>query len=127
MAKIFKGIVRYFQESYEELRKVTWLTRNKAIRLTFIVLGFCLVSAAVMGVLDLGFNRGYQFLISYALRVVPPAAVTTTPTTSTTPTTGSISHTTTTPSPTSATPDIKVDATGPVKVETVPVSPTPSN
>lgn len=114
MSKIFGGIARYFQESFEELKKVTWLTRNKAIRLTFIVLGFCLVSAALMGVLDLGFNRGYQYLVNYALRVVPPTA--TTPITpSTTPVT-----------PPSSTPDVNVNATGPVNLEPVPVTnPTP--
>ncbi len=115
MSKIFGGIVGYFQESFAELKKVTWLTRNKAIRLTFIVLGFCLISAAVMGVLDLGFNRGYQALVNFALKVVPPAAVVTPPVTpAATDTTNS------------TTPTVNVDATGPVKIESVPVTPTPT-
>ena len=38
-ARIKKNpLLNYFQESYEELKKVTWPTRNKAIRLTGIVL-----------------------------------------------------------------------------------------
>lgn len=66
-----KSLSNYFQESYEELRKVTWPTRNRAVRLTFIVLGFCLVAALAMGMMDLGFNRGYLYLVNYAAKVSP--------------------------------------------------------
>lgn len=69
-------IIRYFQESFEELRKVTWPTRNQAIRLTFIVIGFCVIFAIFIGVLDFGFNFGYRQLVQFSERVNPPAAVT---------------------------------------------------
>ncbi|GEM_PF-222738 len=75
-------LLNYFQESFQELKKVTWPTRNQAIRLTAIVLGFCFVAAAVMGVLDLAFNQGYRLLVNYAGKVVPqttPASNTGTP------------------------------------------------
>ena len=80
-------IVGYVQESYDELKKVTWPTRNQAIRLTFIVIGFCIVLSAIVGVLDFGFNTGYRSLVIYSEKVVPPlptAPVQATPVTTTT-------------------------------------------
>ena len=72
MADLSKNpIIRYFQESYDELMKVTWPTRNQAIKLTFIVIGFCIVLSAVVGVLDYGFNYGYRELVLYADKVAP--------------------------------------------------------
>ncbi|MBN1494777.1 preprotein translocase subunit SecE [Candidatus Peregrinibacteria bacterium] len=56
-------IVQYFTDSYQELRRVTWPTKNQAVRLTAIVLGFCLFMAAVIGLLDFLFNSGYKYLI----------------------------------------------------------------
>jgi preprotein translocase SecE subunit len=67
-------LIAYFQDSYEELKKVTWPTRNQAIRLTFIVIGFCIVMSAILGALDFGFNQGYIQLVNYSEKVAPPAA-----------------------------------------------------
>ena len=61
-----KFFVSYLQESFEELKKVTWPTRNQAVRLTFIVIGFCLVTAFVIGALDFAFNTGYRSFVIYA-------------------------------------------------------------
>lgn len=77
------SFINYLQSSFQELRKVTWPTRNRAIRLTFLVLGFCLVVALILGILDYGFNTGYFQLISLG----PDRAVPTIETTSQTPTT----------------------------------------
>jgi len=55
--------VNYVQASYEELRKVSWPTRNQAVRLTFLVLGVCLVVALVLGILDNVFGLGYRALV----------------------------------------------------------------
>lgn len=63
MAK--NSLIRYFSGSYQELRKVTWPTKNQAIRLTAIVLGFCLFMALVIGVIDGLFNYGYKFLLTF--------------------------------------------------------------
>lgn len=60
------ALLNYFQESYGELRKVTWPTRNQAVKLTFLVLGFCLISAVFIGTLDFVFNYGHQYLLSIA-------------------------------------------------------------
>lgn len=58
------ALVNYFQASLEELRKVTWPTRNQAVRLTFLVLGFCMVVAVLLGVLDFVFGIGYRSLLN---------------------------------------------------------------
>ncbi len=75
MKRFIEAVKNYFQDSYQELKKVTWPTRNQSIRLTLIVLGFCMVAAVIMGALDLAFNRGYLSIVNYAAKVVPPKAV----------------------------------------------------
>lgn len=73
-------ILGYFQDSYEELKKVTWPTRNQAVRLTFIVIGFCIALALIVGILDFAFNTGYRALVNFSDKVAP--APVTTPVTS---------------------------------------------
>ncbi|MBU1136751.1 preprotein translocase subunit SecE [Patescibacteria group bacterium] len=53
-----KGI-EFLKEVRLELKRVTWPTREEAIKLTLIVIGFGLVVAAFLGGLD--------FLFSYLL------------------------------------------------------------
>jgi preprotein translocase subunit SecE len=60
-------LIRYFQETAIELRKVTWPTREQTLRLTLIVLGAIVVFSAFFGVLDVVFQR------LAALLVAPPA------------------------------------------------------
>ena len=50
-------LIRYFQETREELRKVTWPNREEAIRLTLIVLAFTVASMLFLGALDVLFQR----------------------------------------------------------------------
>ncbi len=69
-------IINYFQESYEELKKVTWPTRNQAIRLTFIVIGFCIVFSILVGALDLAFNTGYVYLVDLSGKIAPVSTTT---------------------------------------------------
>lgn len=64
MAK--NAIKNYVVGSYQELRKVTWPTRNQALKLTAIVLGFCLFMALVIGIFDGLFNAGYKYLLTLA-------------------------------------------------------------
>ena len=59
-----KVLTGYFVDSWHELKKVTWPTKNQAIKLTGIVLGFCLVSALVLGLVDGGFSYLYKLLLS---------------------------------------------------------------
>lgn len=53
----------YIQQSFQELRKVTWPTKQQAVRLTLLVLGFCLVATIILGVLDFSLNQGYRALL----------------------------------------------------------------
>ena len=50
------GIIRYFQETQSELRKVTWPTREETINLTLIVLGFTFIAMLFLGALDIFFQ-----------------------------------------------------------------------
>lgn len=68
-------MIAYFQDSYLEMKKVTWPTRNQAVRLTLLVLGFCFVAAVLIGAMDALFSYGRQNLINYAATVNPPEAV----------------------------------------------------
>jgi preprotein translocase subunit SecE len=68
-------IISYFEESWQEIRKVSWPTKTQAIRLTFLVLGFCFVTAAIIGAFDFGFSEGYKSLKRYSDTVVPPAPI----------------------------------------------------
>ncbi len=54
---------RYFRESYEELRKVSWPSRKDTVRDTLIVIGVSLVVAAFLGLIDLGLSTGLQKLV----------------------------------------------------------------
>ena len=57
-------ITDYFVNSFQELRKVIWPTKNQAIKLTAIVLGFCLFMALVLGLIDGLFSFGYKYLLT---------------------------------------------------------------
>ena len=57
------GIRRYLIESWSELRKVAWPTRETVVRLTLLVIAVSVVVGAYIAVLDLVFNTGVeQFL-----------------------------------------------------------------
>lgn len=56
-------LIRYFLESFQELRRVTWPTKNQAIRMTVLVLVFSLASAIIIGILDYVFGLGYTTLL----------------------------------------------------------------
>lgn len=73
------ALVSYLEASYEELRKVAWPTRNRAIRLTFLVLGFVFAIALIIGVLDFVFGIGQRALLDLAPDRVLPTVQTTPP------------------------------------------------
>jgi preprotein translocase subunit SecE len=50
-------ILRYFQETGDEMRKVTWPSREEAINLTLIVLGSTVATTIFFGLLDYIFQR----------------------------------------------------------------------
>ncbi|MBU1151977.1 preprotein translocase subunit SecE [Patescibacteria group bacterium] len=57
-------IVNYFREAYQELHKVTWPTKNQAVRLTGLVIVFCVIVALLLGALDFGLNEAYTYLLT---------------------------------------------------------------
>lgn len=58
-----KAVANYIKNSLEELNRVTWPTKNQAVRLTIIVLIFVFIVAMILGVLDYAFNLFYTFLL----------------------------------------------------------------
>jgi preprotein translocase subunit SecE len=48
---------RFVGELLAELKKVTWPTRQEAMRLTIIVLLVCVVLAVILGAIDYGFTH----------------------------------------------------------------------
>lgn len=57
-------VLKYFVEAFQELRKVTWPTRNQAIILTGVVLAFTAITAVFIGGLDYLFTLGYNALFT---------------------------------------------------------------
>ena len=57
--------VTYVNEALEELHHVRWPTRQQAIRLSAVVLGFTVASAAAFGIVD--------FLLSQLVTVILPS------------------------------------------------------
>lgn len=57
-------IVNYIKECFAELATVTWPTKNQAVRLTGIVLVFCVIVAIVLTLVDYGFNTLYTYILT---------------------------------------------------------------
>jgi preprotein translocase SecE subunit len=55
--------IAYVQSALEELHHVRWPTRQQAVRLSAIVLGFVLVSALAFGVVDFILAQVVSFLL----------------------------------------------------------------
>ncbi len=56
-------IFRYFKETRAELRKVSWPTRQEALRLTLVVLAVTFSMAIILGALDYVFAQLMGFII----------------------------------------------------------------
>ena len=62
--KIMTGrIQKYFVESWSELKKVNWPTRQQTIHLTVVVVGMSLGVAVFLGILDILFAYGLSYLL----------------------------------------------------------------
>jgi preprotein translocase subunit SecE len=57
------GLQRWLRETRSELRKVTWPTREEALRLTYVVIALSIVMGALLGGVDLILNTLYGLLI----------------------------------------------------------------
>jgi preprotein translocase subunit SecE len=53
---VLTGVRRYLIESWAELKKVTWPTRETVIRLTLLVIAVSIAVGAYIAVLDRIFN-----------------------------------------------------------------------
>jgi preprotein translocase subunit SecE len=58
-----KAVFNYFKESWQELGKITWPSREQSIKLTAAVIVFSIVLAGFMGGVDFGLNRLVQRVI----------------------------------------------------------------
>jgi preprotein translocase SecE subunit len=57
----------YITEAIEELRHTRWPTRQQAIRLSVIVLGFTAVSAVLFGIVDFLLSEIVSMLLSASI------------------------------------------------------------
>lgn len=56
-------LIKYLIDSRTELKKVTWPTKKETTKLTLIVLGVSIFTAAFLGFLDFGFDEILAFVI----------------------------------------------------------------
>jgi preprotein translocase SecE subunit len=61
--------VNYFKDSFEEMKKVTWPTRNHALKITVITIIFTTIATFVVTSLDLGFKTAYDKATDYSPKV----------------------------------------------------------
>lgn len=61
MFTMFNRVKSYIQESYLELKRVNWPTKDETVRMTLVVIGMSLVMAVFLGSLD--------FLFRYLLKI----------------------------------------------------------
>ncbi len=66
MEKKQNKIVKYFKDSYEELKKVKWPTRNEAINNTILVIVICVFMGLFLGLIDLGLTELIYKLLNIA-------------------------------------------------------------
>jgi len=64
---MFNKLIQYFKDSFTELTKVTFPTKNQAVLLTVVVIGVCFVVAVFLGATDYGLSYGMQQLLQLAL------------------------------------------------------------
>ncbi|MBA3946252.1 MAG: preprotein translocase subunit SecE [Herpetosiphonaceae bacterium] len=57
------SLQRWFRETRGELRKVTWPTREEALRLTYVVIGIAVALGLVLGLTDTLLTTIYSLLV----------------------------------------------------------------
>lgn len=61
-----QAIKTYIQNAIQELNHVTWPTKAQTIKISIIVIGFILVFASILGMIDFGLSELFQLLINLA-------------------------------------------------------------
>ena len=59
---VMKKIILFFKESYAELKKVTWPSRDEVISSTKVVLVSITIIAIALGIVDYLFFAGMDFI-----------------------------------------------------------------
>ena len=60
---IINKIIIYLKESYKELKKVVWPTKQETTQHTLLVIGISLATAAFLGFFDFIFDKLFQLII----------------------------------------------------------------
>ncbi|OGK26485.1 preprotein translocase subunit SecE [Candidatus Roizmanbacteria bacterium RIFCSPHIGHO2_02_FULL_37_9b] len=55
----------FTKDIIEELKKVTWPSRNETFRLTLVVVGMSLIIGLYIGIIDILLTKGLEFLTKY--------------------------------------------------------------
>ncbi|OGK41922.1 preprotein translocase subunit SecE [Candidatus Roizmanbacteria bacterium RIFCSPLOWO2_01_FULL_37_12] len=55
----------FTRDIIEELKKVTWPSRENTIRLTLVVVGMSLIIGLYIGIIDILLTKGLEFLTKY--------------------------------------------------------------
>ena len=55
----------FTRDIIDELKKVTWPSRNETIRLTLIVIGISLIIGIYIGIIDVLLTKGLEFLTKF--------------------------------------------------------------
>jgi len=58
------ALITYIKESKEELKKVSWPSRQQVVRDTMVVIGISVAVAFFFGAIDLGLIAAYQKYLS---------------------------------------------------------------
>jgi preprotein translocase SecE subunit len=56
-------VSNYIRKAYQELEKVTWLTRKQMVKSSLIVISVSIVITAFIALIDYLFSSGYIYLI----------------------------------------------------------------
>ncbi len=65
---MIQAIKQYFLDSWQELGKVTWPTKSRAVNICILVVSFVLIAAAVIAGVDFVFNKGYTYLLQLSVQ-----------------------------------------------------------
>lgn len=58
------NLFKFISESIEELKKVSWPTKDQTIRLTIVVIIVSLIVSLYLGLLDVVLGEGLKLLLS---------------------------------------------------------------
>ena len=59
-----RGLFQFFGEVVSELKKVTWPSREEAVRLTLLVIAVSAATGFALGLVDILFTRLLDFVIA---------------------------------------------------------------